>query len=56
MSGRDQARLTRTLLGPNHASLSVLIRKYKCRSMARRPRIISSTSRSFVRARGWGRV
>ncbi len=33
--------LTRTLLGPNHASLSVLIRKHRCRSMSRRLRIIA---------------
>ena len=61
-AGRDlcglqlQLELTRTLLGPNHALLSVLIREHEGRSMPRRPRIITDTNRSFVRAGGCGRV
>jgi hypothetical protein len=36
-----QPELTRTLLGPNHASLWVVIRRHKCRSTPRRLQIIA---------------
>ncbi len=48
--------LTRTLLGPNHASLSVPIRKLTYRSMPRKLRIITRINRSFVRVAGWKRA
>ena len=51
-----QRELTRTLLGPNHRSLRVLIRMQECRSMPIRPRIVAYANRSFVRVGGCGRV
>jgi hypothetical protein len=48
--------LTRTLLGPNQASLFVLIRKQESGRCPQKPRITTHINRSSVRARRWGRV